>query len=73
MARYGAWILAAKSLSSCALVASSATATLADRSPMPCSTTVPISTGASMPAILLQMPISAMRRAAVSIGPRMEM
>ncbi len=40
---------------------------------MPCSTSVPISTGASMPAILLQMPISAMRRAAVSIGPRMLM
>ncbi|MNI60117.1 hypothetical protein D3C73_1153110 [compost metagenome] len=40
---------------------------------MPCSTRVPINIGARMPAILLQMPIIAMRRAAVSIGPRMEM
>ena len=65
--------MAANSLSSCALVAASATSTWLARSPMPCSTSEPITTGARMPAILLQMPISAMRRAALSIGPRIEM
>ncbi len=40
---------------------------------MPESTSAPNTNGASAPATLLQMPMKAMRCAALSIGPRMLM
>ena len=41
--------------------------------PMPLSTSAPNANGAITPATLLQMPMKAMRCAALSIGPRMLM